>query len=435
MALRTFFLAVVALALAGLAAPVVAGAATVSMTRADLSDGDSSGTVTYRVYELRYAAATAETNDVSLTASGEAIVVRDAGADLQAGPGCRQVDARTASCATERPGANVNLFIREAVLELGDGDDRFATGAVAESLVLTASGGDGADRLDTSQTTSQRAMLNGGAGDDVLVGGPDAERLAGDDGRDTITAGGGPDSVLGGAGADALDGGAGVDVVDYTGTAADLVVDLAQGSAAAGAEADTLAAFEHVVGGDGDDLLSGTSAADELVGGAGSDRLVGREGDDELSGERVDAGPGNDRVVGANVAPDCGTGLDEVYALFTRGPFFLVPRSCERVSLSEDIAVAARPRLARGSLRFRARGDLGYPETLRVTVRHARTGKVLARGRGRLPARVATTTIRARLTRAGRRALRGGRSPRLRVSWRQPGLTESATYVTRRQRA
>lgn len=431
MRLRTAFLAAVPLAIAGLAAPSGAGAATVSTTKTDVSE---TGSPTYRVYELTFTAAPGEANDVTLTSSGEAIVVRDGGADLQAGPGCQQVDARTASCATERPGPDVNLFIRQAFVELGDGDDRFVTGALAEPLVLQAVGGDGGDRLDTSSATRHRPTQNGGAGDDVLVGGPDAELLAGDDGRDTITAGGGSDTVLGGAGADALDGGAGVDAVDFTGTAADLVVDLAQGSATAGAEVDTLAAFERVIGGDGDDLLSGTTADDELTGGPGDDRLAGREGDDELSGERVDAGPGNDKVVTPKLAPDCGTGLDEVYALFTRGPFFLVPRSCERVTLSEDIDVAARPRLARGSLRFRLRGDLGYPEVLRVTVRHARTGRVLARGRGRLPGRTATTTIRARLTRAGRRALRGGASPRLRVGWRQPGLVETASYVTRRQR-
>lgn len=56
----------------------------------------------------------------------------------------------------------------------------------------------------------------------------------------------------------------------------------------------------NLVGGDGDDSLTGSANADVLEGGPGNDTLVGRPGTDRLLG-----GPGNDILVG-------GTGMDEV---------------------------------------------------------------------------------------------------------------------------
>jgi Ca2+-binding RTX toxin-like protein len=53
----------------------------------------------------------------------------------------------------------------------------------------------------------------------------------------------------------------------------------------------------NLLGGDGDDTLTGSANADELDGGPGNDSLFGRDGDDRLLG-----GPGNDTLVGGRGA-------------------------------------------------------------------------------------------------------------------------------------
>ena len=57
----------------------------------------------------------------------------------------------------------------------------------------------------------------------------------------------------------------------------------------------------NLVGGDGDDILTGSAADDVLDGGPGNDTLLGRGGDDVLIG-----GPGNDILIG-------GQGTDQIF--------------------------------------------------------------------------------------------------------------------------
>ncbi|MDE8653230.1 Ig-like domain-containing protein [Novosphingobium album (ex Liu et al. 2023)] len=66
--------------------------------------------------------------------------------------------------------------------------------------------------------------------------------------------GDGDDRLHGNAGANRLDGGAGFDIVSYEGVTADLVIDLAAGTAT-GDGADTLVSIEGAVGGAGNDTL------------------------------------------------------------------------------------------------------------------------------------------------------------------------------------
>jgi Ca2+-binding RTX toxin-like protein len=116
-------------------------------------------------------------------------------------------------------------------------------------------------------------------------------------------------------------------------------VDLAAGTAV-GAETghDRATGFETVVGGAGDDTLSGSAVAERLFGAAGDDRvlghggadtLIGGAGEDSLSGgngaDRLVAGAGHDRLLGgagddllrdgggADVV-DAGSGDDELTA-------------------------------------------------------------------------------------------------------------------------
>jgi Ca2+-binding RTX toxin-like protein len=80
-----------------------------------------------------------------------------------------------------------------------------------EQAYLT--GGNGANRLDTSDFTAGSVTLVGGAGNDVLQGGSGNDILVGGEGNDWLQGGAGRDLLIGGFGADLLIGGSGDDIV------------------------------------------------------------------------------------------------------------------------------------------------------------------------------------------------------------------------------
>jgi Ca2+-binding RTX toxin-like protein len=151
--------------------------------------------------------------------------------------------------------------------------------------------GDGDDRLTLSGTVP--ATISDGPGDDVVTGGDGADRL------------------VSGPGADALAGGGGSDTVDYSARSAPVRIS-PDGLAGDGEalENDTVAAdVEQVLGGSGDDALTGGPATTLLDGGAGADTLTGGP-----LAERLDAGDGNDVVAGGdgNDTLDGGAGDDRL---------------------------------------------------------------------------------------------------------------------------
>jgi len=125
--------------------------------------------------------------------------------------------------------------------------------------------------------------LEGGSGDDLLVGNDQANRLLG---------GGGNDTLRGGAGADTLDGGTGSNTVSYSGSTA-VTVDLSSGRVSGGdAQGDVLVNIQNVIGSAGDDRLLGSDGNNRLDGGSGNDTLVSSGGADTLIG-----GDGTDTLV------------------------------------------------------------------------------------------------------------------------------------------
>jgi hypothetical protein len=203
--------------------------------------------------------------------------VQDAGAALQAGPGCEQVDSNTAVCRTRAVGP----------VQLGDGDDR----TVANSGRV--SGGDGQDVISV-----QSGEMEGDEDDDVLIG----SRGQGGGGDDLLTV----TSGEGQSGDDTLrcfprgftchlDGGPGDDLLTG-GTSIDRLFGRAGHDVLRGG-----ADFDSLWGGRGDDRLVGGAGGDHLRGQAGADRLESRE--DRSAGEaivldRVDCGAGRrDRAV------------------------------------------------------------------------------------------------------------------------------------------
>ncbi|NJR13435.1 MAG: calcium-binding protein [Phyllobacteriaceae bacterium] len=124
-----------------------------------------------------------------------------------------------------------------------------------------------------------------------------------------LDGGAGNDVLLGRGGADVLLGGTGSDTADFTGSAA-VNVNLQTGIATGGdAQGDTLLSIENLRGGDGGDVLTGDDGNNILRGGDGADTLIGGNGINRLLGEA-----GNDRMIGGAGTDefDGGTGTDTV---------------------------------------------------------------------------------------------------------------------------
>jgi hypothetical protein len=172
--------------------------------------------------------------------------------------------------------------------------------------------------------------INAGGGDDSVTGGQAADEINGEEGQDTLVGDGvwgganSHDEIDGGAGDDTLRGdvyarghdvlrgGAGTDTAWYGDRPASEPVSLSLDGAAddgAAGEGDDIAGdVEKVVGGWGDDTLTGDDAANILDGGEGRDTLTGGGGLDVLLG-----GPGDDDLRardGLAEDPNCGDGTD-----------------------------------------------------------------------------------------------------------------------------
>jgi Ca2+-binding RTX toxin-like protein len=202
-----------------------------------------------------------------------------------------------------------------------------ATAGVKVSLALTtaqSTGGAGTDTLTnfenligsvyadtlTGNGGNNRILgfggndkINGGAGDDEIRGDAEPDEYAsrtGMDGDDILNGGLGNDKLLGGAGNDVIDGDGGLDFAYYTeagqGIQASLTTGIADGDGH-----DTLIEIENIWGSDFNDVLEGNALANNLVGGLGDDILTGLGGNDLL-----EAASGNDTVLG-------GDGADSAY--------------------------------------------------------------------------------------------------------------------------
>jgi uncharacterized secreted protein with C-terminal beta-propeller domain len=138
--------------------------------------------------------------------------------------------------------------------------------------VVFVRGGKGNDRIVAQlqgKASKLRVRLDGGKGNDTLIGGAGRDELNGNAGDDLIDGGEGADLVRGGAGKDSLSGGDGSDVLEGN------------------EENDTLIGgwgSDRLVGGPQADFLAGGADGDKLSGNGGNDTLVGGEGKDRLNG-------------------------------------------------------------------------------------------------------------------------------------------------------
>jgi Ca2+-binding RTX toxin-like protein len=196
------------------------------------------------------------------------------------------------------------------------GNDTLSGGNGNDAL----SGGDGTDTADYSYLVSSPVTLNlesgtatagladidtlsgienaiGGGGADLLIGSVAANTLSGGTGDDTLRGGGGNDLLIGGGGGDTAD-------YSYTSAGVTVAIDTASTVAVtvtAGSDVDALVQIANVIGGSGNDVLTGDSGANVLSGGSGSDTLTGGDGADVLTGgagnDVLNGGAGTDRLI------------------------------------------------------------------------------------------------------------------------------------------
>jgi serralysin len=151
------------------------------------------------------------------------------------------------------------------------------------TVIENARGGRGNDTL-TGNASGNR--LEGRDGHDVIDGGDGGDYLIGGNGIDRLSGGSGDDYLRGDAGADRLDGGAGFDLVYYHTSSSAIRINLADGLAERGgdAEGDTLTNVERIIGSTRGDWIFGDSSANVFDGHKGNDILRGEAGADQLDG-------------------------------------------------------------------------------------------------------------------------------------------------------
>jgi Ca2+-binding RTX toxin-like protein len=213
----------------------------------------------------------------------------------------------------------------------GSGDDTI-TGDAGANII---DGGLGADAIDgglsfdtitfTGRTTSVTVNLATGttSDGDTLTS---IEAATGGEADDSLTGDIWNNVLDGGLGADTLDGGDGNDYVSYAYRLTSVTANLATG---ANTDGDSFTSIENLIGGWGNDTLTGDAGANILQGGGGNDTLLGGLGDDTLDGgdgaDTIDGGDGFDTVsyvgAGAGMRIDLTSGQagEGNYAGFSTG--------------------------------------------------------------------------------------------------------------------
>ena len=129
--------------------------------------------------------------------------------------------------------------IRGQLVAIADDIDEVVTGTVPTATETgndTLDGGNGNDAIlglagnDTLNGGNANDVLDGGGGDDTMTGGNGNDMLFGSFGNDTLMGGNGDDSLDGGAGDDSLTGGKGPDLFAFhAGFGDDTITDLGNG--------------------------------------------------------------------------------------------------------------------------------------------------------------------------------------------------------------
>jgi Ca2+-binding RTX toxin-like protein len=270
-----------------------------------LPAGANAATANVSGGNLNFFAAQGEANDLNIEKDGGVFRVFDGAAPVTAGGGCSQRSIHRVSC-TSAGVTLVRVFAGDQdddVLTLiGSTDALLAGGPGIDTLIgsegvdtisagrggfgftsETLRGNGGEDTLNGPTTSNGSSFLDGGPGDDQLLGGRTN------------------DSLVGGIGADLMQGEEGNDTVFYGISAAPVTVTVGSGAndGAAGEGDDVRGDVETVFGTSFDDHLIGAAGSQALFGTAGKDTLEGASGNDSLQ-----AGDGADTLMGQGGADD-----------------------------------------------------------------------------------------------------------------------------------
>lgn len=196
--------------------------------------------------------------------------------------------------------ADIMVKSAESVaVSLSAGADTFS--AQGGALTATALAG---SSLTSLSPVSTALTINGGDGDDIITGGAGADVINGGNGNDTFKA-------AATDGNDTFNGGAGTDKADYSTRTADLTIKM-DGATASGdltaLEADLIGTdVEDLVGGSGNDTLTGNASSNHIQGGLGDDKLSGgvNAGACTSDADILDGEAGND-IFDQGAAADCG---------------------------------------------------------------------------------------------------------------------------------
>lgn len=153
-----------------------------------------------------------------------------------------------------------------------------------------------AQGLTTTGNPAGLTQLKGTHSADAIQGGSGDELIVGRKGDDVLNGGGGNDTLKGGKGNDLMDGGAGNDTLKG-GQGDDVLTDTDGNNGLFGGSGN-----DFIKAGDGDDRIGGGKGDDVIIAGDGDNRVGGGQGDDLIS-----AGDGNDRLNG-------GSGDDQITA-------------------------------------------------------------------------------------------------------------------------
>ncbi len=200
----------------------------------------------------------------------------------------------------------------------GKGQDRFSLVGNG-SLTGSINGGGGSNTLDYSGYTASAVEISldsnqatglGGTFNNIasFIGSSEVDRITGPDtntlfqvtGADQIIVNGmqfrGFESLTGGSGNDTfkfnndtgitgitgtIDGGAGRDTIDFSAYISGVTVDLAAGQIMAGGLTGSVINIEDIIGGQGDDQLTGNDEDNIIIGGGGKDVMMGGPGNDQ----------------------------------------------------------------------------------------------------------------------------------------------------------
>jgi Ca2+-binding RTX toxin-like protein len=189
----------------------------------------------------------------------------------------------------EAPGGGIDLLTFSAV-----------TSSVRVNLGLTTNQAVHSNRVLRLNASNTIENLTGGQGDDTLVGNVLNNVLQGGPGDDFLSARAGSDTLIGGTGDDTYQfaaaasmevdtvveqSAAGRDTLDFSLLSVNVAVNLGTTAIQTvhtlrNLRLSSAMDFENVIGGSGDDTLTGNAADNGFNGGAGNDSMLGRGGND-----------------------------------------------------------------------------------------------------------------------------------------------------------